>query len=306
MNKMKVCLIYFVSVMLTLNGLTQDLPVDQELIPKQYEKQFKNESRKYLEYTNPSGEVAGKAYNFWQNVVKGYLKSYNKDSLEAVYDSLSNVNWLRQVEFIKQNPSSYASLYYFNQRFITSARFRPDSLHNIYLSLDKAIRATSLGKSVAASIKRKQSLQLNFEMPDFSFRTTDARTVNLSDFRGKKNVLICFWASWCNPCVRNIPFLKQIEEAYRGKDLQMISISIDTDSTKWFAALEKYNMPWLQTCDLPDYTSNNSLRTLYEIYFIPQYFLIDKEGKLVYQDVLNDDNDDHTVLKEALKKVFIE
>jgi hypothetical protein len=100
--------------------------------------------------------------------------------------------------------------------------------------------------------------------------------------------------------------LKQIEEVYRSQGLQVISISIDKDSTKWFAALEKYNMPWLQTCDLPDYTNNNSLSTLYEIHFIPQYFLIDKEGMLIYQDVLNDDNDDHTVLKEALKKVFIE
>jgi peroxiredoxin len=306
MNKMKVCLIFFTSIILALNGLTQNSSVVRELIPKEYEKQFKNDSRKYLEYTNPSGEVAGKAYNLWQNVVEGYLKSYNKDSLEAVYDSLSNVNWLRQVEFIKLNPSSYASLYYFNQRFIVSARFRPDSLHNIYLSLDKAIKATPLGRSVAASIMRKQSLQLNLEMPDFSFRTTDARTVSLSDFRGKNNVLICFWASWCNPCVRNIPFLKQIEEAYRGRGLQVISISIDKDSTKWHAALEKYNMPWLQTCDLPDYTNNNRLSTLYEIHFIPQYFLIDKGGILIYQDVLNGENDDHTVLKEALKKVFIE
>lgn len=63
MNKMKVCLIFFTSIILALNGLTQNSSVVRELIPKEYEKQFKDDSGKYLEYTNPSGSAAGEAYN---------------------------------------------------------------------------------------------------------------------------------------------------------------------------------------------------------------------------------------------------
>lgn len=304
MKKVKFLLLLLASVILSFNGLTQHVsaPREEELIPEQYTQQFRLDNKKYLAYTNPSEGDAGRVFNLWQAVVDGHLKSYKKDSLNAVYDSLNNITWLRKLEFIKQHPSSYASLYYFNQRFITSSKFRPDSLNIIYLSLDKEIRATPLGQSVAASISRKQSLQLNLEMPGISFRTTDGKIVTLSDFRGKKNVLVCFWASWCAPCVRNIPFLKQVEETYRGNGLQVISISIDKDSTKWLAALEKHNMPWLQTCDLPHYTNNNSLRTLYEIHFIPQYFLIDKEGILIYQNVLNDEKEGLAVLKEVLEK----
>ena len=292
--------------MLTFEGLTQNVAVAQELIPKQYENQFEVDKKRYLEYTNPSAEAAGKAFNFWKAAEKGQWKNYNKDSLHAVYDSLNQLNWQRKVAFIKQNTASYASLYFFNQKFIVSSKFRPDSLNKLYLSLSKDVRITPLGKSVAASIKRKHELQLNHKMPDFSFRTSDEKMVSISEFRGKNNILLCFWASWCGPCIHNIPFLKQIEEAYRSKNLQVISISIDEDSIKWLAALEKYNMPWIQTCDLPVYTNKTSLSTLYEIHFIPQYFLINKEGELVYQNVLNDDNDDHIVLKEALKKAFNE
>lgn len=303
MNKIKFCLVLCASVMLTLNGLTQQIPAEQKPIPEQYEKQFQQDSEQYLAYTSPSDDAAGDVFNLFLAVVNGQLRSYKKDSLKAVYDSLEHISWHRKLEFIQQHPSSYASLYYFNLFFITSHKFRADSLHSIYISLDKEIKATPLGQSVAASIQRKQSLQLNLEMPDFSFRTTNARTLNLSDFRGRTNVLICFWASWCRPCVRNIPALKQIEEAYRSKGLQVISISIDRDSTKWFAALEKHKMPWLQTRDLLAYT-DSSLATLYEVQFIPQYFLVDKRGILIYQNVLNDETNDLAVLKEVLKRAI--
>lgn len=307
MNKMIICLTFIASIMLTLEGLTQEASVAQKLIPKQYQKQFNIDSKRYLEYTNPAVTASGEAFNIWRAAEKRRYTNRHKDSLYSVYDSLNHLAWQRKVAFIKQNISSYASLYYFNQWFIRSSKFHPDSLQSLFLLMDKKIRATPLGKSVIASLKRKQLLQLNHKMPDFSFWTTQEkieRVVSLSDFRGKKNVLICFWASWCGPCVRNIPFLKQINLDYKEKGLEIVSISIDKDSIKWLTALTKYNMPWLQTCDLPAYTNNNSMCTLYEIYFIPQYFLINKEGKLVYQSILNEDNDDYTLLKETLNKVF--
>lgn len=62
-------------------------------------------------------------------------------------------------------------------------------------------------------------------------------------------------------------------------------------------------MPWLQTCDLPGYVKID-VNTLYEVHFIPQYFLINKEGKLMYQNVLNDDADDYSILIEVLLRTI--
>jgi peroxiredoxin len=194
--------------------------------------------------------------------------------------------------------------------FITSANqvlnkswFTPDSLLSIFTSLSKDLQQTPLGEYVRQSINQKDLLLLNKEMPTFSFKTNSGEHLNLSSFRDHNYVLICFWASWCGPCIRNIPVLRKLEETYRDKGLQVISISIDDSSSNWFLAIKKYPMPWLQTCDLPAYT-NQRLRNLYEIHYVPQYFLLDKQGKLIYQSFLAKDNDDYNVLKETLQKTL--
>jgi thiol-disulfide isomerase/thioredoxin len=273
-------------------------------VPKKYKGQFKEDRKRYLEYTNPSADSAGIAFNLWHASSKDNWKNYNVDSLYSVYNSLRENEFLRKIEFIKHNPNSYASMYYFNQRLMVSPRFKPDSLLSIYLLLNKELQGTPLGKYIYQSIGRKQSLLLDHIMPDFPFKTNDGQELKLSSFRNKDHVLLCFWASWCGPCIRNIPFLKKVEETFRDKGLQLISVSIDDDSAKWLGAVEKFAMPWLQTCDLPNFISNDRVLTLYEIHFIPQYFLIDREGKLIYQDVLSKEDDDHSVLNKMLHTIL--
>lgn len=172
------------------------------------------------------------------------------------------------------------------------------------MHLDKDVRKTPLGIRVAESIERKKALQINNEVPLFSFKTPNGQTVKLAAFRNQKYVLLCFWASWCGPCVQNIPFLKKIDSIYRDKGLQLISVSSDRNETDWLAALQKYDMPWLQTCNLPFYTTGPRLSDLFQIYYIPQYFLIDKAGKLIYQSFLNKDTDDYAMLQYMLKQMF--
>lgn len=272
-------------------------------IPQQFLDQFKLDQARYLNATNPAAGLAGRAFNFWNAAKKNQLKGYDLDSLFSIYQNLRKKDLLRKCEFIKQNSTSYASLYYFNEQLLNRTSFTPDSLLSIYTNLSKELQQTPLGQYVRQSINRKSLLLLGKEMPTFSFKTTTGENVKLSSFRDHHYVLLCFWASWCGPCTRNIPFLKKIEETYKNKGLQIISVSVDTNTDKWQAALKKYEMPWLQTCDLPPYT-NGELSTLYEIHYIPEYLLIDKQGKLIYQNILTNDHDDYHGLKEILQKLL--
>ncbi len=176
------------------------------VVPKEYEGRFKEDEKGYLEYITSATERSGKAFNLWNQASKENSKGYNIDSLYSVYNSLREKELLRKVEFIKQNPDSYASMYFFNQRLLNSPRLETDSLLSIFLLLNKNLQATPLGKSIYQSIKRKQSLLLNHDMPVFSFKTNNGQELNLSSFRNQRHVLICFWDSWCGPCIRNIPF----------------------------------------------------------------------------------------------------
>ena len=258
---------------------------------------------KYNDYTNPSIERLSKTEALLDAVNKGYLKNFDKDSLSSVYQLQKDSTFIQKIAFIKQKPGSYASLFAFSQWILISPRFSPDSLNNIFALLDEELRETTLGKSVKESIKRKELLQLDSEIPDFIF-TTQGKLSRLTAFRGQKHVLLCFWASWCGPCVRNIPLLKKIDSIYSKKGLQIISISIDKNKEEWLSALKKYNMPWLQTLDTRNDTEKGNIQTLYEIYYIPQYFLVDKNGKLIYQGFLTDDTDDHDLLKDVLQKAL--
>lgn len=290
----------FFHVILSQITFGQKRPAIAFDIPTEYLDQFKKDENKFLEYIKRSDESVGNAFNLWSSATKGQWKDYNLDSVYSIYDSLKSQNYTKIIEFIKNNPDSYASIYYFHQRLLNKFILTPDSLISIYSLLNENLRATPFGRFIKDTLEKKESLLLNREMPVFLFKTDKGQQFDLSKFRNEKHVLICFWASWCGPCIKNIPLLKKIEETYRDKGLQIISISIDQDREKWLKAVEKYDMPWLQTCDLPAYISERTMRTLYEVHYIPQYFLIDKKGDLIYQNFQSKDDDDYTVLKCVL------
>lgn len=306
MKKLPVCLTGFYCIVCAFFGNAQVPVVDYagDSIPAKYQLQFKEDNQAFFAYINPSMEEAARTYALLSAVDSGYIKNFNRDSLAKADAEQWNTTFRRKIEFIQQHPDSYASLFNFKQWILVSPRFSTDSLSNMFSRLGKDIRETPLGHSVATAIERKKALQINHEVPLFSFKTQKGQTIELSAFRKQKYVLLCFWASWCVPCVKNIPFLKKIDSVYRDKGLQLISVSSDRDEPNWLAALQKYNMPWLQTWDFPLYTNDLKLKELFQVYYIPQYFLIDKEGKLVYQNFFNKDTDDHDILQNVLRQVF--
>lgn len=98
--------------------------------------------------------------------------------------------------------------------------------------------------------------------------------------------------------------MKRLNETYADKGLQMISVSIDANLEKWTSSLKRYDLPWLQTCNLPPYINEQNVRSLYYINYIPQYFLLDKNGKLIYHNTQLKDGDDYNILQELLENLM--
>ena len=165
--------------------------------------------------------------------------------------------------------------------------------------MKKLFVAVLLFFSVIAVKAQVVGLEVGDIAPEIDLPDTKGNKVALSSLRGEM-VLVDFWASWCGPCIKGIPLLKRIQNEYKDKDLQVISISIDDSATKWLAAEKKYAMPWLQTCDLPAYTNGKELRSLYALHYIPQYFLLDLQGKLIYHNIQLKDDDEYSLLRQVL------
>jgi len=82
--------------------------------------------------------------------------------------------------------------------------------------------------------------------PDFNVKTLDGQPLKLSDFRGKY-VLVDFWATWCGPCVAEMPNLKAVYDAHGRDDrFVMISLSLDNDTAAPKHFIAEKGIQWLQ------------------------------------------------------------
>ena len=129
----------------------------------------------------------------------------------------------------------------------------------------------------------KIGIHLGQEAPDILLESPTGEIVSLSSLRGKM-ILIDFWASWCPPCRRQHPHLRQLYYKYKDKEFvngsgfTIYSVSFDRNRDDWLAAIEKDTLVWeSHVIDLQGIRSG-SVASKWEINSIPANTLIDGEG----------------------------
>ena len=118
---------------------------------------------------------------------------------------------------------------------------------------------------------------------NFTGTTVDGKKVSLSDFKGKV-VVVDVWATWCGPCKKEIPALKQLEEEMHGKDVVFISYSVDKqkDHDKWLKFVADEKLGGVQLFGPADFAS--PICVDYKINAIPRFMVFDKKGNIVSTD----------------------
>lgn len=137
--------------------------------------------------------------------------------------------------------------------------------------------------------------------PSFDYENHKGGKTKLEDLRGKY-VYIDVWATWCGPCIAEIPHLKKVEEKYHEKNIEFVSISVDTekDYEKWKKMVVSKELGGIQLFADKNWTSD--FIKAYGINAIPRFILIGPDGKVIKADAARPSSASLTELLDSLVK----
>ena len=142
------------------------------------------------------------------------------------------------------------------------------------LEQDKADRMGELPKPPGASPGMTSSEWIGKPALDFQVTDLKGEELSLEKYRGQV-VLLDFWATWCGPCIAEIPNVKRTYEKYKDQKFQIIGISLDRSITPLEEYIEKEELGWVHYWDNSGKVSN-----MYKVRAIPSTFLVDSEGTI--------------------------
>jgi thiol-disulfide isomerase/thioredoxin len=153
-------------------------------------------------------------------------------------------------------------------------------------------------ESVAKKLQKKlttiTSLKPGCKAPSIKSFDLNGKEL-ISDSIKSKYMVVVFWASWCEYCEKAIPDLKNSYSSYKNKNLEIFAVSLDSIKQNWEDASKRYNIPWINTCDLKGFKSKTIDN--YNIWQTPTFFLLDADNKIIAKPV------NTTILKEELGKL---
>ncbi|MBB4081112.1 thiol-disulfide isomerase/thioredoxin [Lewinella aquimaris] len=273
----------------------------------------------YLHEMSTNPEVDS-AFNFridsiWSSIDDGSIGSEDYDEvvtyLQEYYDRKSNVITADKAElysyFILLKEKNYRSIIdrfeektgEYNHRAFTTISdiYRRSYLKHFdsdltgYMNRLDSLSTVELSANFQQFIASVKDLQPGQKAPTFNVTDLEGQTYSLDSLRGKV-VVLDFWATWCIPCIKEIPEIKRIYTKYiENEGFIIISISLDTDPEIWEKFVNGNGLDWPQVIESgrKEGSSRHSgtMATMYKAMGVPKYILIDKEGYVRYNSHLN-------------------
>ena len=199
--------------------------------------------------------------------------SQEREAIEAQYNKMC-------LDALAENHDNPIGVVYFSS-WVQDAQPR-EALELLakYPSLDRSVYIQKLRKAIEA----KAATSVGGKMVDFEV-VYDGKTSRLSDYVGKgKYVLVDFWASWCGPCMRQIPVIKELQSELGPKGLEILGVAVWDEPQATIQAIESHGITWPCIIDAQKIPTD-----LYGISGIPCIILFGPDGEILSRDRQGDE-----------------
>jgi thiol-disulfide isomerase/thioredoxin len=214
-----------------------------------------------------------------------------KNGLDSIYYSIFRKIIIKKLDYIKKNKNTYFAFKKFESELVPLNFPFQDSLIDSFLSFYSDTFSIELQKSLEGrKVKKKLDDKWiithdGIKAPEFETIDYLGNKINSKDLKGKY-VLINFWATWCGPCMAELPAIKKINEKYTNKNITIISISFDKDFNLFLESIKKNNLDWINVHYDEEFALKFGGRNS-----LPQLFLIDAKGTIIYNRISSNETD---------------
>ncbi len=206
----------------------------------------------------------------------------------------------RRYDLAEQKLSGRVRYWYLAEQLISSFQHGGDgfaSTNRMWRDFQATNPYPEYNAAVRAALDKAMELQTGRPAPDFTLRNLEGQPVSLSQFRGKV-VLLDFWASWCGPCIGNLPYLRKIKKKTAELPVVFVNLSLDSSDAAWRKAIEKHG---IEGVHVRSETSSSGATSAYNVRAIPAYFLVDPQGIIVER--LSGVHDPDAIVAKILKSL---
>ncbi|WP_377179071.1 TlpA family protein disulfide reductase [Namhaeicola litoreus] len=230
---------------------------------------------------------------------RNYLQNYYGAQI-ASDENLSkdySLNYIKLIAKEVENEALRNSLLYANAQYGITFTSEVQPYYDIFMASSSNEEHK---KEITEKYEKLIKVAAGKPSPKFiNYENIDGTTTSLDDLKGKF-VYVDVWATWCGPCKREIPHLKEITEAYKNKEIAFVSMSIDNpkDHDKWEQMVAEENLKGIQIF-APNAWESDFVQD-YSILGIPRFILIDKEGNIVNANAPRPSQEELTELLNSL------
>ena len=199
---------------------------------------------------------------------------------EGIQDEINAKYTEMLMEGIKE---SYDNLFGLSLMSDLSYELEPETVLEMLDNFSNGLKENPTWLKIRQGAEKKMKTSTGKDYIDFSQESINGGMISASKVIGEsdaKYVLIDFWASWCGPCMGEVPYLKETYSKYSKKGFQILGVSLDQNGDSWRKAVKDNDMNWIHVSDLQYW--NNAAAALYGVNSIPANFLIDcRTGKII-------------------------